>query len=72
MWLHWYAVADVIIMSLTCQYIMQAHVLEDAAEEAFIMEDRRSQKYVAMAESVGRSLTAMIADEVSTKEKWYE
>jgi hypothetical protein len=55
-------------MSFTCQKLLQAHFIHDGIEDAFIMEDRRSQKYVAMVESVGRSLTAMKVNEVSTKE----
>lgn len=54
-------------MSLKYQKFLQAHFIHDGTEDAFRMEDQRSQKYVAMAKSVGRNLTTMKVNEASTK-----
>jgi hypothetical protein len=51
-------------ISLTCLYVLQEQFSVDGLGKVFVVEDRNSKKYVAVAESVGRSLTALSADEV--------
>jgi hypothetical protein len=53
--------------SLTSMYVLQEQFSVDRLGKVFVVEDRNSEKYVAVAENVGRSLTALSTQEVSTE-----
>ena len=56
-------------ISLIYRFLLYVQFRKDVRKDVFIIEDWKSEKYVAMTENANMSLTATMAEDISTSER---